>query len=417
MNTKELLEYVTNLRARVVSQDHESGVTKWALSVAILYLLSLALPNIAKLKYYEIPFDAFILIFTHAIGFLIGCSWLYSNLKGESKFSKFDYRLFWRTKSTTVRRVMGFYLLEGVYFLGLLISILNSSSFIVGKDTGYIQVIDLKISSIEWSFLAINTVIFGLIVLFITFYFIEIIHENSDGNSYPSKNTLKTKNENFSFFNWAFTFFLLLSNLHYVFYPTIPVSVETYNSLISLSFQISLSFCGVAYLLKSFNTTRTLDLLNKLERDIVIHGLSEVEIKQRLQDEYYGNEFQSWVLERISLIKMHVADFEGLLNIKNQFVEEVCSLDTNLKFERNGRVEEYKNKVVSALEIINQESAKLETCLKNFLPSVKSDIFLTGFINEKLVENKDIYQSSILNIDNLYKDLEKLESLNIYLIA
>ena len=188
------------------------------------------------------------------------------------------------------------------------------------------------------------------------------------------------------------------------------MSVETYNSLISLSFQISLSFCGVAYLLKSFNTTRTLDLLNKLERDIVIHGLSEVEIKQRLQDEYYGNEFQSWVLERISLIKMHVADFEGLLNIKKQFVEEVCSLDTNLKFERNGRVEEYKNKVVSALEIINQESAKLETCLKNFLPSVKSDIFLTGFINEKLVENKDIYQSSILNIDNLYKDLEKLKS-------
>ncbi|NOS97921.1 MAG: hypothetical protein HOP25_05560 [Methylotenera sp.] len=407
MNSKELLNFVLSLRERVTSKAHANGVTAWALGIAVLYLLSQALPSVAKLKYSLIPLDAFIVFFTHTMGTLIALNWLQLSLKGNSKFSRFDYRFLKRNPSRTISAGISFLLVEGVYFLFSMITIISSYSVKELKHGIYSNNINIGISGFEYCLLFVSMLFFGFFFIVLIWFVFQILSEYIENDFYPSKHSLIKKTSNTLKFDSVIVI-ALSANVYYILFPTIAVGIDEYKELILLSFQLGLILCGISSYLKNFSDSNTLDLLNKLERDIVLHEISEEEIKLRLQDEYYGNEFQSWVVEQISNIRDISTELQSKIENLENFKYELNLVNKELRFERQGRVEEYRKNIGTQLEKLMKKSTELSLCLNEFLPVVKDDNYLNGFINDKLSESKTILNSIQNKSKNAILELEQL---------
>jgi len=348
MNSKELLNFVLSLRERVINQAHANGVTAWALGIAILYLLLQALPSIAKLKYSIIQLDAFIVFLTHTMGILVAGKWLHLSLNCESKFTKFDYRFLKRNPTRTISIALSFLLVEGIYLFGSMMAILSSYSIEELKHGLFFNTINIQLKGFEYGLFMFSAILFGVFLIALIFFSYQSLKDFKENDFYPSIHSLRKKTASASIFDCIIVFLLFLNAL-YIFSPTINVGIDEYEELVLLSFQLGLALFGASYYLKNFIHANTLDLLNKLERDIVLHNISEEEIKLKLQEEYYGNEFQGWVAEQIAEIKEKSVELNDQLNMMGSFKRDLTLISKELKFERTGRIENYKKNIESLL--------------------------------------------------------------------
>lgn len=406
-SSKELLDFVLSLRERVIHQSHANGVTAWALGIAVLYLLLQALPNVAKLKYSLIQLDAFIIFFTHIMGILIAGKWLHLSLIGESKFTKFDYRFLKRYPTRTISIALSFLLVEGVYFFGSMIGILSSYSIEKLKQGLFFNTINIQLSGFEYGIFAFSTFLFGVFLIALIFFSYQSLKDFRENDFYPSIHSLRKKTASTPRFDCIIVFLLFLNAL-YIFSPTIKVNIDEYKELVLLSFQLGLALFGASYYLKNFTYTNTLDLLDKLERDIVLHNISEEEIKLRLQEEYYGNEFQGWVVEQIVEIKKRSVELNAELDVLESFKGDLNLISKELKFERIGRIESYKKNIESLLGELTTKCNELSKCLGGFAAQVKSDKYLTSVINENSADIKKILSSAEVRATQTIKELEQL---------
>ncbi|MBF4986651.1 hypothetical protein [Methylophilus sp. 14] len=361
------------MRERVIATTHANGVTAWALGVAILYLLVQAFPSISRLVFSLIDLNTFILFLAHTLGLLIGLRWLHIGLKGDSKFSKFDYRFLKRNPTQIISIAFSFLLIEGVYFLCSIIIVWTRFSIEVN---GYEK----------WLFL-VSAYFFGVCIAAFIYYLFESINDYSRSEAHPTAFSLRTRAYN----TWKIDCVLiplLLSNFVYLIFPTSILDIEQYKELVLLSFQIGLLLCCVSYYLSNFNNSNTLQLLNKLERDIVLHNLGEKEIKKRLQEEYFGNEFHTWLTDQFNEINELVSVLEAKLSSFNTFESELDLIDKGLKFERVGRIGNYQDDLNENLKSLNKLNTELTNSLRNCLLSVRRDNYLKSVINEKLTESE-----------------------------
>lgn len=390
-NTKELLNFISSLRERLINKAHANGVTTWALGVAVLYLLVQALPSIAKLKFFILSPSTFIVFFAHSFGFLIGLRWLHSSLKGESKFSKFDYRFLMRHPKEIASLVLGVVAVEGVYFTCLVIGLQVSN----------------ELESYEILLFKLNAIFFGGLIVALFCFAVKYIYDYSEQSTNPTGLSLRTPTKN----AWkvdGVLITLLLPNGIYLIFPTSILSIEQYQEFMGLSFQLGLVLCCVSYYLNNFNNSNTLQLLNKLERDIVLHGLPEDEIKRRLQEEYFGSEFHSWVAERFKELNQHELSLREKLASFDAFEAEINSIDVALVYERRGRLESFKGDLKERFDLVNTCREKLMQCLKNCLRFTASDEYLKSFINEKIDDCDKLVERVNLEFNTANSKLDKL---------
>lgn len=407
MNSKELFNFVLSLRERVIHQSHANGVTAWALGIAVLYLLLQALPNIAKLKYSLIQLDGFIIFFTHTMGVLVAGKWLHISLKGESKFTKFDYRLLKRYPTRTISLALSFILVEGVYFFGSIMGMVSTYSIEELKHGLFSNTINIQLSGFEYGLFTFSTFLFGVFLIALIIYSYQSLKDFNENDFYPSIHSLRTKTASTPIFD-CLTVFLLSLNALYIFSPTINSSIDEYKELVLLSFQLGLALFGASYYLKNFTYTNALDLLDKLERDIVLHDISAEEIKLRLQEEYYGNEFQGWVTEQIVDIKKRTEELNAELDSLEIFKQNLNLISNELKFERTGRINSYKQKIESLLEELTKKCSELSNCLDGFALQVKRDKYLTSVINVNSADIKTTLGSCDARAKQTIKELEQL---------
>ena len=407
MNSKELLGFVLSLRERVINQAHANGVTVWALGIAVLYLLLQALPNISRLRFSLIQPDAFLVFFTHTIGLLIAGKWLHLFLNGDSKFTKFDYRFLKRYPTKTISVALSFLLVEGVYFFGSLITVLSSYSVKEFKRGLFSNTINIELTGFEYWLFVYSTLLFGVFLLALFYFSYQSLKDFREDGFYPSIHSLRKKTASTPIFDCVIVAFLSL-NIFYIFFPNIKVNIDEYEELILLSFQLGLALFGASYYLRNFTYTNTLDLLNKLERDIVLHNISEEEIKLKLQEEYYGNEFQGWFAEQIVEIREGAEKLNAELDLLDDFKRDLNLISKELKFERTGRIESYKTKIQLLLDDLTKKCNELSKCLDSYVTQVKSDKYLTNVINENSSNIKTILSSVEIRAKRTIKELEQL---------
>ncbi len=128
----------------------------------------------------------------------------------------------------------------------------------------------------------------------------------------------------------------------------------------------------------------------------------------KLQEEYYGNEFQGWVAEQIAEIKEKSVELNDQLNMMGSFKRDLTLISKELKFERTGRIENYKKNIESLLGELTKKCNELSKCLDSFVTEVKTDKYLTGVIKESSSKIEAILNSVEVRAKVTTKELEQL---------
>jgi len=396
MDRDQLLTYIGSLRDRVFNQSKKNGVTKWALGVSILYLLLQSFPYMASLKYGLLPSLEFLIAFTHIIGLVVGITWFYDALKGGTEFSKFDYRFTTNNSNDLTLPALGFFAFEGIYCL------CACAIFMKFKDPPF----DPHFTPPEILSFAIGG---GFYLIFTVALIYVWVQKSNDTKAqkvqYPTPSSLRvnTKSPAYTVFSHTFPAFIIFINAVYVVSPSFSIDIDDYKSITLLGFQLSLALCGVAIFIRSIRDTSAISYFEKLERDIVLHKVSEEEILTRLQNHYFGNEFSTWLKQKIAELEIFSAKILEFENQKLLLIAEVNGLDANLIYEKKGRLDKFSEEVKAHFDEYKQNHSDFDKCLTNIITSSKSDKYLLDLINE----HKARLDSMVAN------DKEKLKKLNV----
>ena len=402
MNSKELLEYVRSLRERSLNEAHQNGVTKWALGVAIFYLLFQALPNFTALRFGELSYNQFLIFFTHTMGFLIGCNWLYLQIKGNSKFSKYDYR-FTTSAPKPLYKFIYFFTNEGLFLLLVFLSfsldhfntdLLPSESPMKGIISG------------EFLVLMISAMFPGLIALVLIGL---MLSKNKKLDGYPTWFDVTTnQGEHFDYlFNLIIAVMLL--NGYYLIYPTFDITKEDFQKYILLSFQLGLASYGMSYFLRSLRNTSKLEDLSKLERNIVLHDFTENDVKKALEEIYFGNEFETWLKREIDTLANEASSVNDLVQGKAAFFKGLEDLPQELSYERKGRISDYLKRLEDSLASAKTRKDHLVECLSSIIRFEKKDKYLLSLLNQSLEDINSTFNNQVAETNKVLQELRKLQ--------
>ncbi|OOZ74852.1 hypothetical protein BOW50_12345, partial [Solemya velum gill symbiont] len=104
-------------------------------------------------------------------------------------------------------------------------------------------------------------------------------------------------------------------------------------------------------------TNKQLNRLARLERDIVLHELTEKEILERIQDEFVGQFAGDWMESRLKDFREKSSILIELTEKVDDVLAEVNKIDSEYIKEKKGRIEEYVEELdkrhVSYSEILN----------------------------------------------------------------
>lgn len=209
---------------------------------------------------------------------------------------------------------------------------------------------------------SINIYFIGIFIVFgVAFLVFSIIYEKSTG--YPSPMSLLSENNNAAKFANIFwlivTLELALGNSLCVYIILKEIPEKTFEPIVVTSFDLSLIIFTLILLFRTKIARKKIDKIVELERDIVFHGLDDSEIRARIQDEIIGNEIGDWLKERIIDVREKAIALGEHADKAKTFCEEYNGLDSNLKHERKGRLEEYLTNLESTQEQYFEESTKL----------------------------------------------------------
>jgi hypothetical protein len=131
-------------------------------------------------------------------------------------------------------------------------------------------------------------------------------------------------------------------------------------------------------LTNSLTLSRSLEWLETLERDIVIHDIPINQVKDRLEREYLGSELGSWLQARVEEIKNRAEALERFESEARSKFAEIRTLDSELMFERMGRIEA----LTISLEKHHQELGALFDPLSKWLRKTYENPFQDPHLRE-----------------------------------
>jgi hypothetical protein len=95
----------------------------------------------------------------------------------------------------------------------------------------------------------------------------------------------------------------------------------------------------VTSLLSTLTLPRSLEWLERLERDIVIHDIGAKEIEERIETEYLGREIGAWLQHHLRLVRERAAAVHNFANAATSQLSDIRVLDPELRYEKLGRLE------------------------------------------------------------------------------
>lgn len=400
----EYLNYVIRLRDRVANTSSQDGITKWALGVAILYLLFQALPTLAELVYQKKQSAHFIYVFVHSLGFVVGCVYLFYSLKSKSKFSIRDYRFKNLKLLNMIREFIASALSDGLY---LWLNLAYVAIYILYKSylpqvyvlTGlelYLSYFAAFMGAAYIAVLIVIPVIIGISnYLKPEFPFGTAILVEGDSKPVGLKLTIV-----------VLIALLIFGNLFYMIFPSISMEIDIYKEALIFSMQLSIALVGASIFIKSINQQDALSILDKLERDIVLHTISENEIKLRLE-EHFGYEINEFILTKITDVRDLGKSIETLLNEYPEFTDELAKIPPAYKTERSARIKEYLKKLKLLMSLNDKKCGQFIKFLERLLKEAKEEELILLIKNYK-VEVESIHKTTVDKTHQLLDELEKL---------
>ncbi len=143
--------------------------------------------------------------------------------------------------------------------------------------------------------------------------------------------------------------------------------------------------------------------LEKLESEVYLNDLSDIQIKEILQDNYLGIGFENWIKIR----KEHIIDFKNeiiteILNIR-QFIEETEQIESKYIREINARKEEIKER----LNVTKQKNRNFFHKEINEIKAIINDSRFNEIERGTVDDYLSFVKDNISVIKNEFKSFEK----------
>lgn len=384
----EYLSYVRVLYERESNKGKQSGVTKWGVIIALVYIVWNLIDSYPKVRDDSIAFYSAIFMY----GFLqlsVDYFSTFFNLPlGGTNNSKFDIRI--RGKGFASEYVN--YLIIIILMLGLPLlsqfcrdaSILNVQS--VSTSIRFIE-IQVSINFYALSFLIIATAAY---LLFNSIY--ERIKRYPSPLIFNSRTKGKKTQYMLMFFSLemafgnAIAFYMLLNYL--------PLTVL--QPVLTFTFDLVLIVLAIKYLSSSTFQNGRIEKISSLERDIIFHELSTDEIKKRIQEEFIGHEFGEWLKNKVNEVRKEAAALHELSEKSIELRAGIEALSKELEYEKNGRLNKFMDELESRYKSYN----------KKFSP-------LVNWISIVIANNGNYEQGLISTIKEVFEDIKVVHDLTV----
>lgn len=356
---EEYLDYLRLLYERESGKGKQTGITRWALILAIIYVSWNLIDNYSTVR--SSPLGI------HAIFFLYGLLYLaivyfkdLVNFRSEPGGSRYNLRV-------SVNNPLGDIVSSSIWLgLDLGLPILSQ----VSRDESIYNVAPYEILRKVVDLQAVaNIWVLGAIVA-VMILVVPIVSISERSSRIPSYLPfLAAYKSNWAKVMWVAVFVeLAIGNTVAAYVVISALPAGDLHGILTCSFDLAVIAVALISLIAAqseSNRTRGIELL---ERDIVFHDLSTEQIRNRIQQEFIGHEIGEWLTIKLDEVRKLAAEVEKLADGVADLELELKKLPPNLLFERHGRIAEYSNKLNAASQKYNDKI----TPLMNWLNAVRA---------------------------------------------
>jgi hypothetical protein len=399
MDKERYLEYIRELHARLSKRASQSGVTTWALLGAFAFLL-LQLPAVlVKLSREESP--QVVVMWAH-LQVSVLAAWAFSStLRGTNPTTQFDYRV------RAADSVLGTVTL-GVLLL-LVPAALSTGALYVSSDLhGWQRLVLLT-----------NAWFYGPLFFLWTAYTTFALISQLTTNLPPIATLLQEKTSIRAVISVALdalTLVLLVSNLYFVFGPWFAAERPTSQSALTLALVLTFIVVILWQLVMTLPMHRSLDGLERLERDIILHNIEVEAIKDRLEREYLGTQLGALLQRRVADLKEQADDLQHFAESAQEKLAEIEHLGADFRHEKEGRVGDLLDSLEPRVRALENHWTGLGPWLKGAYDSPIHDRYLRDLAKKTLAELGAHMARAIgaakLTLDNIRATREKIKAVS-----
>ncbi len=268
---KELLEYISRIYDREGSKASKEGMTFWAIVAGLVFVIARLLQTLSGFTTGDLDYSEFYKSFSQ-LHLAILSIYVLTLIGGFSQRRRLDYRLLGTRNIGPIFIIAVIFISAPLFASYQLRGIENPSPFQFQDTINF------------WTL-----AILALVLLISVIYVIGIEIRTRKATLPPIEQLVTVKPA----ITKAISVLMALLLLELVCGNAFNIFSRVYGSeevaiVQSVAFDISIIMFGAAVLFKNSRTAERLNGLARIERDILLHDLSEREIIDRLQEDYLG---------------------------------------------------------------------------------------------------------------------------------
>jgi hypothetical protein len=344
----EYLNYVRLLYEREASKGKQSGLTRWGVVIAIVYIAWNLIGAYPKIIDDQLLIQTTILLYGFmllSIDFLKDLISISSGINTSSKYS---------SRITGTGFINSFSFLPTIFLLGVFpfLSQMRIGNVIQAASRwnqyGLYIAAQTKINLSIVGIFVIGTIIFAIA---------SWIYEIKKGYPFPITFMVMEKKSPRRE-RLLFAFVAIEMGFGNAIAAYLTVNLLPSNSIanvLTFSLDIALLSFAINFLFRSQSESDRIAKINELERDIVFHDIPVDEIRNRLQEDFLGHELGEWLRNRVNQVRLEAVSLNQMSEKTKELRAALEALPQDLQYERSGRLDDYMTKLDSQFNTYNKK--------------------------------------------------------------
>lgn len=331
---QEYVDYVRELHDRVSKKARDTGVTKWALVGALVYLFWQSIPLLSQARTHANWKELFVLFSAHISVILLTGFMCFGTLTSIRPVRSYDYRLYRKPEASSL------------LYLATIITLVLGVPLLL-NIAAWQGVAGL--SQLHYRLLSANG--WMLLVVLLSASITLLQNQWKWGKTgFPPVAKLANDSKFDEWTSWLLAPVVFLAfGLNVYFTGCAFSSIDGKVSEITLTLGANAVFgiVGLLMILSSIPDNEALNRLSRIERDAIIHGLTADEIRVRIESDYLGHHFGRWLDEKIVEVRQTNAKWLAACRRHKEVEAELSSIDPAMIYERKGRMDAYIDEISS----------------------------------------------------------------------
>lgn len=382
----QIVSYIRHLYERKNTSLQRAGISQWAIRVSFVYVLWETANHVKENNFQ--PLDLSNILFSFYFIFIISALlWLLKPVR--KPVSPFDLRL---------QKLNSYWSIVLVLIILCLIIMLGAGYLMQNPlVTGYVKIV-LKI---DYYLVAIGAILLalvgaaGVLMQYIAKTGIDVVTGNRTGKIYQVFMILLLS--------------LLVINVHVLYIFLIHFPLQQSISYFLIGFDLFVLFILLIFWLTIDNNDYDLYVLQSLERDILLHGISYADAKDRLETHIIGVYLGDWIKEKMSELEARKNTIMAKLEYVEKLISEINQIPPDMKFEVKGRLDEYRKSLKVLAKDYKEPAVKLIDWFRAREIQYNADENFTGIYADVISKMANQVREIEKNLDDALDKIDTLE--------